>query len=145
MKNLTNFYDTKALKLDLRRLDNEKINYTDVQDFFKYEDFTKDNVDKKLIYPMLKYNEKLQKQNNDLLIEVSKVKNARKYYYDLEQQFLAQEQELKDIESKLRGKDIELNACYDVIKELLQKNEKMQKILKERLGIDLNKEKNKTQ
>ena len=137
MKNLTNFYDTKALKLDLRRLDNEKINYTDVQDFFKYEDFTKDNVDKKLIYPMLKYNEKLQKQNNDLLIEISKVKNARKYYYDLEQQFLAQEQELKDIETKLRGKDIELNACYDVIKDLLQKNEKMQKILSEKLGIDI--------
>ena len=81
---------------------------------------------------MLKYNEKLQKQNNDLLIEVSKVKNARKYYYDLEQQFLAQEQELKDIESKLRGKYIELNACYDVIKDLLQKNEKMQKILNNR-------------
>ena len=143
MKNLTNFYDTKALKSNLRQLDNEKINYTDVQDFFKYEDFTKDNVDKKLIYPMLKYNEKLQKQNNDLLIEVSKVKNVRKYYYDLEQQFLAQEQELKDIETKLRGKDIELNACYDVIKDLLQKNEKMQKILSEKLGINFDKEKNK--
>ena len=142
MKNLTNFYDTKALKSNLRQLDNEKINYTDVQDFFKYEDFTKDNVDKKLIYPMLKYNEKLQKQNNDLLIEISKVKNARKYYYDLEQQFLAQEQELKDIETKLRSKDIELNACYDVIKDLLQKNEKMQKILKERLGIKFDNEKN---
>ena len=77
-----------------------------------------------------------------MLIEVSKVKNARKYYYDLEQQFLAQEQELKDIESKLRGKDIELNACYDVIKDLLQKNEKMQKILKERLGIKFDNEKN---
>ena len=86
-----------------------------------------------------------KKQNNDLLIEISKVKNARKYYYDLEQQFLAQEQELKEIETKLRGKDIELNACYDVIKDLLKKNEKMQKILKEKLGIDFENKKNKIQ
>ena len=92
---------------------------------------------------MIKYNEKLQQQNNNLLIEISKTKNVRKYYYDLEQQFIAQEQELKDIETKLRGKDIELNACYDVIKDLLQKNEKMQKILKDKLDIDLDKEKNK--
>lgn len=145
MKNLTNFYDTKALKSDLRQVQNETINYSDVLDFYKYEDFTKNNIDKKLILPMIKYNEKLQQQNNNLLIELSKVKNARIYYYDLEQQFLITEQELKNLESKLRGKNIELNACYDVIKNLLQKNEKMQKILKDKLGINFDKEKNKTQ
>lgn len=139
MKNLTNFYDTKALKSDLRQVKNETISYSDVLDFYKYENFTKNNVDKKLILPMIKYNEKLVKQNNNLLIELSKVKNARKYYYDLEQQFLITEQELKDLETKLRGKDIELNACYDVIKELLQKNEKMQEILNDKLGIDVEK------
>lgn len=139
MKNLTNFYDTKTLKSDLRQVQKETISYSDVLDFYKYEDFTKNNVDKKLILPMIKYNEKLVKQNNNLLIELSKVKNVRKYYYDLEQQFLATEQELKDLETKLRGKDIELNACYDVIKELLQKNEKMQKILNDKLGIDVEK------
>ena len=143
MKNLTNFYDTKTLKFDLRQVQNETINYSDVLDFYKYEVFTKNNVDKKLILPMIKYNEKLVKQNNNLLIELSKVKNVRKYYYDLEQQFLTNEKELKDLEAKLRCKDIELNACYDVIKDLLQKNEKMQKLLKEKLGIDFDKEKNK--
>lgn len=143
MKNLTNFYDTKALKSDLRQVKNETISYSDVLDFYKYEDFTKNNVDKKLILPMIKYNEKLVKQNNNLLIELSKVKNARKYYYDLEQQFLINEQELKDLETKLRGKDIELNACYDVIKDLLQKNEKMQKIVNDKLGIDIKKDKSK--
>ncbi len=143
MKNLTNFYNTKALESDLRQVQNETITYSDIQEFYKYEDFTKNNVDKKLIIPMLEYNEKLQKQNNNLLIEISKVKNARKYYYDLEQQFLVQEQELKDIETKVQGKDIELNACYDVIKDLLQKNEKMQKILSEKLGINFDIEKNK--
>ena len=143
MKNLTNFYDTKTLKSDLRQVQNETISYSDVLEFYKYEDFTKNNVDKKLILPMIKYNEKLVKQNNNLLIELSKVKNVRKYYYDLEQQFLTNEKELKDLETKLRGKDIELNACYDVIKDLLQKNEKMQKILKQKLGIDFDKEKNK--
>lgn len=145
MKNLTNFYDTKALKSDLRQVKNETISYSDVLDFYKYEDFTKNNVDKKLILPMIRYNEKLVKQNNNLLIELSKVKNARKYYYDLEQQFLITEQERKDLETNLRGKNIELNACYDVIKDLLQKNEKMQKILKDKLGINFDKEKNKTQ
>ena len=145
MKNLTNFYDTKTLKSDLRQVQNEMINYSDVLDFYKYEDFTKNNVDKKLILPMIRYNEKLVKQNNNLLIELSKVKNARKYYYDLEQQFLITEQERKDLETNLRGKNIELNACYDVIKDLLQKNEKMQKILKDKLGINFDKEKNKTQ
>ena len=145
MKNLTNFYDTKALKSDLRQVKNETISYSDVLDFYKYEDFTKNNVDKKLILPMIRYNEKLVKQNNNLLIELSKVKNTRKYYYDLEQQFLITEQERKDLETNLRGKNIELNACYDVIKDLLQKNEKMQKILKDKLGINFDKEKNKTQ
>lgn len=145
MKNLTNFYDTKALKSDLRQVKNETISYSDVLDFYKYEDFTKNNVDKKLILPMIRYNEKLVKQNNNLLIELSKVKNARKYYYDLEQQFLITEQERKDLETNLRGKNIELNACYDVIKDLLQKNEKMQKILKDKLGINFDKEKNETQ
>ena len=143
MKNLTNFYDTKALKSDLRQVKNETISYSDVLDFYKYEDFTKNNIDKKLILPMIKYNERLVKQNNNLLIELSKVKNARKYYYDLEQQFLTNEKELKDLETKLRGKDIELNACYDVIKELLDKNEKMQKILNDKLGINFYKEKKK--
>ena len=145
MKNLTNFYDTKVLKSDLRQVQNETISYSDVLDFYKYEDFTKNNVDKKLILPMIKYNEKLVRQNNNLLIELSKVKNVREYYYDLEQQFLITEQERKDLETNLRGKNIELNACYDVIKDLLQKNEKMQKILKDKLGINFDKEKNKTQ
>ena len=139
MKNLTNFYDTKALKSDLRQVKNETISYSDVLDFYKYEDFTKNNVDKKLILPMIRYNEKLVKQNNNLLIELSKVKNARKYYYDLEQQFLITEQERKDLETNLRGKNIELNACYDVINDLLNKNEKMQKILSEKLELDFDK------
>ena len=143
MKNLTNFYDTKALNSDLRQVQNETINYSDVLDFYKYEDFTKNNVDKKLIIPMIKYNEKLQQQNNNLLIELSKVKNVRKYYYDLEQQFLATEQECKTLEKKLSANRIELDACYNVIKELLEKNEKMQKIVNNKLGIDIEKDKYK--
>lgn len=59
----------------------ERINYSDIQEFYKYENFTKDNVDKKLIVPLLKQNNKLQLQNHQLLIEMSKVKSAREYYY----------------------------------------------------------------
>ena len=143
MKNLTNFYDTKALKSDLRQVKNETISYSDFLDFYKYEDFTKNNVDKKLILPMIKYNEKLQQQNNNLLIEISKTKNVRKYYYDLEQQFLVAEQERKKLETNLRGKNIELDTCYNVIKELLEKNERMRKILNDKLGINIEKDKYK--
>lgn len=32
---------------------------------------------------------------------------------------------------------IELDACYNVIKEIQEKNEKMNKILKDKLGITL--------
>ena len=85
----------------------------------------------------------VQQQNNNLLIELSKVKNVRKYYYDLEQQFLATEQECKTLEKKLSANRIELDACYNVIKELLEKNEKMQKIVNNKLGIDIEKDKYK--
>ena len=37
----------------------------------------------------------------------------------------------------LQFKDIELNACYGVIKQELDKNERFQKILKEKLGIEI--------
>lgn len=38
--------------------------------------------------------------------------------------------------------NIELNACYDIIKELLNKNGKIEKILKDKLGIEIIDDKN---
>ena len=32
---------------------------------------------------------------------------------------------------------IELNACYNIIKELLDKNKKIERILKDKLGIEI--------
>ena len=32
---------------------------------------------------------------------------------------------------------IELNACYKIIKELLDKNKKIERILKDKLGIEI--------
>ena len=135
MKKSTNFYNTKQLKKDLKEEKEQMITYQDVQDFYKYEDFTKDNIDKKLIYPILKYNNSLVKQNHNLLLELSKAKNAKKYYLDLQ---IANNQiinENRELEDKLKMNHIELNACYDIIKELLYKNEKIEKILKDKLGI----------
>ena len=134
LKQITNFYDTKALKSNLRDVKDEMINYSDIQDFYKYEDFTKDNVDKKLIDPMMKYIQKLIKQNNDVLVELSKSKNARNYYSTLEEQVVETKRKNKELQYKLKLKDIELDACYGVIKEELEKNEKMQKIIKEHLN-----------
>ena len=137
MKKLTNFYNTKKLKDNLKEEKRNIITYQNVQNFYKYEDFTKNNIDKKLIYPILKYNNSLVKQNHDLLIELSKAKNANKYYSGLQienNQIINEKQEL---EKKLKMNNIELNACYDIIKELLNKNEKIQKILKDKLGIEI--------
>lgn len=144
MKKLTNFYNTKQLKENLTKQKEQMISYEDVQDFYKYEDFTKDNIDKKLIYPILKYNNSLVKQNQDLLLELSKVKNTKKYYSDLQIQNNQIIKENQELENKLKMNNIELNACYDIIKELLNKNEKIQKILKDKLGIEIINDKNNT-
>lgn len=137
MKNLTNFYNTKTIKESIEKTKDERIKYSDIQEFYKYENFTKDNVDKKLIIPLLKENSKLQLQNDQLLIEMSKVKKAREYYYELEKKFIELQKANKENSQKLGYNKIELNACYDVIKELNEKNEKMEKILKEKLDISL--------
>lgn len=142
MKKLTNFYNTKKLKDNLKEEKRNIITYQDVQDFYKYEDFTKDNIDKKLIYPILKYNNSLVKQNHDLLLELSKVKNAKKYYSDLQIQNNLVINEKQELENKLKLNNIELNACYDIIKELLNKNEKIEKILKDKLGSEILNNKN---
>lgn len=144
LKQLTNFYDTKALKTNLSNSKDQMINYSDVQDFYKYEDFTKNNVDNKLIAPLIENNKKLIAQNNKLLLELSKAKNARSYYSTLESQFVEIQKTNEELVHKLNLKDIELNACYGVIKQELDKNEKLQKILKEKLGISFDEEKQKT-
>ena len=43
----------------------------------------------------------------------------------------------KESTKKIDYNKIELEACYDVIKELNEKNEKMEKILKEKYGIEI--------
>ena len=49
----------------------------------------------------------------------------------------------EELVHKLNLKDIELNACYGVIKQELDKSAKLQKILKEKLGIEIKEENNK--
>lgn len=49
--------------------------------------------------------------------------------------------ENQELEEKLRMNNIELNACYKIIKELLDKNKKIKKILKDKLGIEITEDK----
>ena len=49
--------------------------------------------------------------------------------------------ENQELEEKLRMNNIELNACYKIIKELLDKNKKIEKILKDKLGIEITEDK----
>ena len=62
------------------------------------------------------------------------MKNARKYYYDLEQKFIELKKENDEMDKKLKYNKIELEACYNIIKDF---TEKMEKILKEKYGISL--------
>ena len=50
------------------------------------------------------------------------------------QVFLKKEND--EMDKKLKYNKIELEACYNVIKDFTEKNARMEKILKERLGID---------
>ena len=134
---MTNFYDTKDLKKNIKSSQKENISYSDVQDFYKYESFTMDNVDKKIVVPLIKYNNKLQLENDTLQVELSKVKNARDYYFELEKKFIELQKEIKEKDKTFDMNKIEIDACYNVIKELSEKNEKMEKILKEKLKMIL--------
>lgn len=145
MKNLTNFYDTKKLKQNLKVVEKDNFTKEDLNDFYMYEDFTRKNVDNKLVAPLMKSIERLNRQNQDLLIELSKAKNARNYYNNLEKQFHEIQEQNEELSHQLSLKNIELNACYGVIRQELDKNEKLQKILKEKLGIEFNKGKQKAE
>ena len=142
---ITNFYDTKKLKQDLEVTEKDKFTKDDLNDFYMYEDFTRKNVDNKLVAPLMQSIERLNRQNQDLLIELSKAKNARSYYNNLEKQFKEIQKQNEELSHQLSLKNIELNACYGVIRQELDKNEKLQKILKEKLGIEFNKGKQKAE
>lgn len=45
---LQNKYDTKTIKENIEKTKDERIQCSDIQEFYKYENFTKDNVDKKV-------------------------------------------------------------------------------------------------
>lgn len=143
MKAMTNFYNTKALKLNLNESKDSMINYQDVQDFYKFEAFTKENVDKKLIYPLLKYNQKLTKENKDLIIELSKAKNVTEYFSTLEEQYVDLQEKNKELENQLNCNKIELDACYEIIKNELAKNEKLNLNKKYEIKVILNDKKDK--
>lgn len=143
MKNLTNFYDTKKLKQNLEVAQQNQFTKEDIDDFYMNEDFTRKNVDNKLVMPLMENIERLKKQNNQLLVELSKAKNARKYFSTIEAQFVEIQKQNKELEHKLKMNKIELDACYDIMRNELDKNEKMQKILKEKLGIDFIEQNNK--
>ena len=133
------------MKQDLKVAEKNKFTKDDLNDFYMYEDFTRKNVDKKLVTPLMQSIEKLNRQNQDLLIELSKAKNARSYYNHLEKQFKEIQKQNEELSNQLSLKNIELNACYGVIRQELDKNEKLQKILKEKLGIEFNKGKQKAE
>ena len=57
------------MKQDLKVAEKNKFTKDDLNDFYMYEDFTRKNVDKKLVTPLMQSIEKLNRQNQDLLIE----------------------------------------------------------------------------
>lgn len=133
MKNITNFYETKELKKKIDKSQNNMITYNDIQNFYKNEIFTKENVDKNLIAPLLKQMQTINKQNNNLLIELSKAKQYREYYSLMEVQVAELKKKNEELTHKINYKDIELNACYELLRKELDKNERLNKILNEKI------------
>lgn len=56
----------------------------------------------------------LNKQNNNLLIELSKAKQYREYYSLMEVQVDKLKKKNEKLTHKINYKDIELNACYEM-------------------------------
>lgn len=109
------------------------ITYNDIQNFYKNESFIKENVDKNLIAPLLKQMQTINKQNNNLLIELSKAKKYREYYSSLEVKANELQRQNEELTHKVNYKDIELNACYELLRKELDKNERLNKILNEKI------------
>ena len=65
-----------------------------------------------------------------------RVKNAIKYYYDLEQRFIELKKENDKMDKTFKYNKIELEACHNVIKDFTEKNERMKKLFKEKLNIN---------
>lgn len=65
-----------------------------------------------------------------------RVKNAIKYYYDLEQRFIELKKENDKMDKTFKYNKIKLEACHNVIKDFTEKNERMKKLFKEKLNIN---------
>lgn len=125
LKKLTNFYETKKLAEDLEK---EEI-YTTVKEFSKQEIFTPENIEERLVKPIIQKNETLKNENKFLQIQLSKAKNAVQYYKEIED-------ENKDLKKKIREQDIEINVMYKLIKNLDEKCENLIKWVKNKFGIN---------
>ena len=100
------------------------------------------------------YNKTKERLNYLLTVKrqevANKIAEARSYgdlsensEYDIARDEQASvETEIFELENKLKLNNIELKACYDIIKELLYKNEKIETILKDKLGIEILDDKN---
>lgn len=128
-KKLTNFYETKQLQEEIIKEKLKYINYTNVKEFSKQEAFTPKTVDEKLVTPIMKANKILTNENQFLRLELSKAKNAVRYYKKLEN-------ENADLKQKAREQEIEINAMYKLIKKLNEKCENLIKWVKDKFGID---------
>lgn len=137
LKQLTNFYETKKIQQDLEQEDDSFVSRDIYKDFLMDEDFTVKNVENKLIQPMLKHIQDLRKENKDLLVELVRAKNARKYYEELQIDNEKKEKIIAKLKEESAKNQIERNACYDIIKELSMENEKIKRVLREKYGVDI--------
>lgn len=127
LKEQTNFYEIKE-----KFKNNEKtsVTYTSIKSFLNYEQFTPESVDKNLLQPLLKENNKLMNEIKNLKLELSKVENFIHSYKDMQNENIY-------LKEQNHSKDLEINAMYNLIQKLNDKKDELTRILNQ-YGIYFN-------
>lgn len=127
LKDQTNFYEVKEkFKADKKN----SVIYTSMKSFLNYEQFTPESVDKNLLQPLLKENNKLMNELKNLKLELAKIENFIQHYKDMQNENIY----LKETNN---SKEIELNATYNLIQKLNNEKDELIRIL-EQYEINLN-------
>mgnify|MGYP001067876156 CR=1 FL=1 len=127
LKEQTNFYEIKE-----KFKNNEKtsVTYNSIKSFLNYEQFTPESVDKNLLQPLLKENNKLMNEIKNLKLELSKVENFIHSYNDMQNENIY-------LKEQNHSKDLEINAMYNLIQKLNDKKDELTRILNQ-YGIYFN-------
>lgn len=126
LKEETNFYKIK----EQFKTKESYVTYTSMKSFLNYEQFTPESVDKNLLQPLLKENNTLMNELQNLKLELAKIENFIQSYKNVQNENIY----LKETN---KSKETEINAMYNLIQKLNNEKDELIEILKQ-YRINLN-------